>query len=415
MARTKTIEMAARTISIEAARRLALSAQGLSAASRPPGPVDSAALEAVVRRINYVQLDPISVAARSPLLVLWSRLGRLAPSVLDECLFAERSLFEFFTHVAAILPTADMGLYRAGMRRHPVHDRVRDWVADNAALRDAILTRLAAEGPLPAQAFEEKAARSWESSGWTHGRDTERMLAVLWRQGQVVVAGRGGGKRSWQLASTWLPAGAGTGGEAIDEDESSRRRWARALRASGVATARQVGDPAIARELVASGAAVPVAIESEPGLALKGEWLMHSDQLSTLERIEAGEWEGRSVLLSPFDNLIIDRGRAEALFGFEHRMEIYVPPLKRRWGYYVLPYLHGDRFAGRFDLRVDRKGGRLSVLAAYAEPWAARPPGGLRPLRRALEELASCCGVGSVVIEPGACDNAPSTWSRALS
>jgi uncharacterized protein len=414
MARTKTIDTTtARTISIEAARRLALTAQGLSAASRPPGPVDSAALEAVVRRINYVQLDPISVVARSPLLVLWSRVGCFAPSVLEECLFAERTLFEFFTHGAAIVPTADLALYRWRMHRYPVHDRMRKWLADNAELGEAILTRLAAEGPLPAQAFEERAARSWESSGWTHGRNTEQMLAVLWRQGKVVVAGRAGGKRRWQLASTWFPPGAGA--EAVDEEVARRRLFARTLIASGVATARQVGDPAIARALVASGEVVPVAIESEPGLPLKGEWLMHSDQLANLERIEAGEWEGRSVLLSPFDNLNIDRGRAEALFGFEHRMEIYVPPPKRRWGYYVLPYLHGDRFAGRFDLRVDRKGGRLSVLAAYAEPWAARPPGGLRPLRRALEELASCCGAGSVVIEPGACDNAPSTWSKALS
>jgi uncharacterized protein YcaQ len=121
------------------------------------------------------------------------------------------------------------------------------------------------------------------------------------------------------------------------------------------------------------------------------------------------------VLLSPFDNLIIDRRRAETLFDFEHRMEIYVPPAKRRYGYYVFPYLHGDRVAGRLDLRADRKAGRLVVLAVHAEPGTARLPGGMRPLRKALESLAECCRLDSLDVVPGARDGIPSTWAKVLS
>jgi uncharacterized protein YcaQ len=411
-------------ISVQSARRLALASQSLDAAGSVGRGADAAAIEQLVRKINYVQLDPIAVVARSPLLVLWARIGCFAESLLDECLFTRRDLFEFWAHAAAIVPTSDLALYRWKMRRYPLHSQVRDWMAENAALADGILAQLADSGPLPAQSFVVKANVSWKSSGWTEGRDIDRMLTFLWRQGRVVVAGRSGGKRIWQLSSQWFPAGSGD--DELDDHEIVRRTVARSLIALGAGTVRQAGAAFdgwgvketvadVVSEMVAAGEVLRVAVGDGAGRQLKGDWLIHSERLEELQRIEAGEWEGRSVLLSPFDNLIIDRSRSEAIFDFEHRMEIYVPAPKRRWGYYVLPYLHGDRFAGRIDLRSDRKTGRLVVLAAYAEPWAARPPGGLRPLRQALERLAKCCGLDSIAVEPGALAELPATWSKALS
>jgi uncharacterized protein YcaQ len=411
-------------LSLQSVRRLALTAQALDVIGSRGRTAGAAAIEEMVRRINYVQLDPIAVVARSPMLVLWARIGRIGESVLDESLFERRQLFEYWAHAAAIVPTADLALYRWKMLRYPVHAQVGDWMAQNSALADGILAQLAGSGPLPTQAFAAKAKVSWESSGWTAGRDVDRMLTFLWRQGRVVVAGRSGGKRTWQLSSHWFPPGSGD--DELDDQEIVRRTVARSLIALGVATARQacaafdgwqvketVAD--VLAKMLSDGEVVRVSVEDGADQPLKGDWLMHAESLEPLERIEAGEWEGRSVLLSPFDNLIIDRSRAETLFDFAHRMEIYVPAAKRRWGYYVLPYLHGDRIAGRIDLRSDRRTGRLLVLAVHSEPWASRPPGGLRPLRQALERLAACCGLDSIAIEPGALVGLPASWSKALS
>lgn len=415
-----------KTISIEAARRLALSAQGLDGDGARRVGTDAAGIEEIVRRINYVQLDPISVVARSPLLVLWARLGAFDETLLDDAVYGQRLLFEYWAHAAAIVPTADLALYRWKMRTYPPesHGQVRSFMAENAAIAEAILAQLAASSEaLPAQAFESRDAVRWKSSGWTAGRDIDRMLTFLWTQGKVVVARRRGGKRLWQLAANWFPAD-GSAAE-LEDAEALRRGLARALIALGTGTERQAASAftgwgvkaelgAAFGDLIASGEVLRVSVADEVGGPLRGDWMLHRDHLAMLELIEAGEWEGRSVLLSPFDNLIIDRGRAEALFGFEHRMEIYVPAAQRRWGYYVLPYLHGDRIAGRLDVRADRKRGRLSVLAVHAEDWAAKPPGGLRPLRRALADLAGCCGLEAVEFAPEALAGAPTTWSRAL-
>lgn len=416
------------SISIETARRVAVSAQGLDAVPRP-AQVDVAAIEALVRRISYVQLDPISVVARSPLLVLWARLGPFPPSMLDDALYGQRVLFEHWAHAAAILPSADLPMLRWRMGTFAKGDskwsvRIRDWMAENAAQAEAVLATLAADGPLPAAALADHVPGKWESD-WSSGRAIDWMLEFLWMDGRVVVAGRPGGKRLWGVAEDWFPPG--MAGAALDEPEAVRGLAERALLALGVGT--EVDARGSMRhlfrypkllpyfeDLVASGVAVPISIEAEPGRPLKGEWFMHSAHLPILERIEAGAWQGRSLLLSPFDNLLIDRPRTEKLFGFEHRMEIYVPKAKRRWGYYVFPYLHGERFAGRLDLRADRVARRLEVLAVHAEPWAERRlPGGLRPLRKALEELANCCGGDGFSLVDGAREDLPGYWRRALS
>lgn len=183
-----------RTLSPTLARRLAIACQRLSG---PRPPADAADILEVVRDLGCLQLDPTSAVARSHLLVLWSRLGRYDPALLDALLWRERALFEYWAHAASIVPTEDYPIHHLMIRRYARGEgawprRVRAWMEQNGALRDAILAALAARGPLLSRALPDVAAVPWASTGWTASRNVERMLAFLWAQGEVLVAGRRG-------------------------------------------------------------------------------------------------------------------------------------------------------------------------------------------------------------------------------
>jgi uncharacterized protein YcaQ len=203
------------------------------------------------------------------------------------------------------------------------------------------------------------------------------------------------------MAERWLPAWAPT--RRPPEREVVRLAAQRSLRALGVATARDIdrhftasrypGLPAVLAGLERSGRVERVRLAAD-GTEWPGPWYVHADDLSLLERLEAGDWQPRTTLLSPFDNLIIDRERTQRLFGFHYRMEIYVPRAARRYGYYVLPVLHGDRLVGRVDPAMDRARGRLVVNAVHAQPDAPATAG--PAVAAALEELAAFLGADGV-------------------
>jgi uncharacterized protein YcaQ len=386
------------------ARRLILSRQRL-AGPRPAAPGPEAVM-ATVTDLASLQLDPIGVVARSHLLVLWSRLGRYDPADVEALLWRERRLFEYWTHAAAIVCTDDLPIHSLLMRRYPsdryAHNRrLRDWLAANQGLRRSILRQLRTSGPLPTRALEDRARTSWQSSGWTAGRNVDRMLDVLWTQGRVMVAGRQGQQRVWDLAERWLPAWAPT--RRPPEREVVRLAAQRSLRALGVATARDIdrhftasrypGLSTVLAGLEREGRVERVRV-ADDGAEWPGPWYVHADDLPLLERLEAGDWRPRTTLLSPFDNLIIDRERTQRLFGFHFRMEIYVPRTARRYGYYVLPVLHGDRLIGRVDPAMDRRRGRLVVNAVHAEPDAPAAAG--PAVAAALGELATFLGADGV-------------------
>lgn len=423
---------APRPLSLETARRLAVVRQGLAARPLPArsrrGAVRPDELVGLVERLGYVQLDPISVVERSPLLVLWSRLGPFDAALLDEAQFERRSLFEYWSHAASIVPTAHLPIHRPRMRTRWTGEstwdlRVRRFLEANASLQATILERLRAEGPLPAQAFAGPAPARWRSGGWNDGRDVDRLLDFLWLRGVVCVAGRQGGRRTWELAERWWPEWAPQ--EELGEEEVMRRRLAGEIRAMGAATLRQATRAhsaarraefaATAAAMLARGELVPVEVQAGGGrrgsAPLPGSWLLHAADLPLVEEIERGAFRGRTVLLSPFDNLLIDRERAEALFGFEYRMEIYVPKAKRRFGYYALPLLHRDRLVGKVDAAADRRAGTLRVLSVHAERRAPRST----PLAAAIEQLARCCGLpgwdaGGVSFGP----EVPVSWKAQL-
>jgi uncharacterized protein YcaQ len=404
---------ALRTLDPALARRLAVSRQRLTG---PPAPADPEAIMSVVTDLGSLQIDPISVVARSHLLVLWSRLGGYDPADLEALLWRERRLFEYWTHAAAIVCTHDYPIHSLLMRRHPRHQQLRDWLAANQTLRRSILRQLRANGPLPTRALEDRAEVAWQSSGWTGGRNVDRMLDLLWTQGRIMVDGRQGQQRVWDLAERVLPDWAPT--RRPPEREVVRLAAQRSLRALGVATARDIdrhftayrypGLDGVLAALERAGRVERVRVAAD-GSEHPGPWYVHADDLPLLERLQAGDWQPRTTLLSPFDNLLINRERTERLFGFHYRMEIYVPKAARRYGYYVLPILHGDRLVGRVDPAMDRRSGRLVVHAIHAEPDAPEAAG--PAVAAALQDLASFLGADGIDLR----QKAPQVWRSAVS
>jgi uncharacterized protein YcaQ len=395
-------------VPVTAARRLAIRAQRLAgpAPRRRPG---AAEILDVVRALRCLQLDPTSVVARSHQLVVFSRLGPFDPAQLEALVYQERRLFEYWAHQASIVLVDDLPLHRLLMRRPPRsvlwHERKQQWWELNEAFRAYILDRLRGEGPLPLGAFEDRSAAPWLSSGWTHQRNVSRMLDLMWVRGAVGVAARDGGQRLWDLMERCLPPDAPA--HELEEAEVTRRATLLALRALGVARMphirahftrdRYPGLPHVLRQLQERGEIVPIAIEG-----LSGEWWVRADDVDALRD---GDFQPRTALLSPFDNLLCDRARTEELFGFSHRLEIYTPKPKRRWGFFVLPILHGDRLIGRADLAIDRKLGRLVAHAIHREDGAPRGNGVARAIRRELERLAAWQRAGDLQLR-----QVPDAW-----
>jgi uncharacterized protein len=327
-------------------------------------------------------------------------------ALVDHLLWGERSLFEYWAHAASIVLTEDYPIHRRRMRAWPGEGawarRIEAWMNENRSLRRSLLGQLRRNGPLPSRGFRDRAVASWTSTGWTNERNVERMLTFLWVQGKVLVAGRRGGARLWDLAERVLPDWTPRG--PLSERAAVRRSAELSLRALGVAreghiranfvAGRYPGLPEVLRALERSGRMVPLEVAGD-GLR-PGPWYVHADDLPLLERVEAGEWEPRTTLLSPFDNLIHDRKRSEELFGFRFRLEIYVPKAKRRHGYYVMPVLSGDRIVARLDPAVHRARSRLVIHAKHVEEGVKWTRALDRATRGSVGELARFVGADEI-------------------
>ncbi len=409
-----------RTLTLAQARRLAITRQRLAG---PRAPANARGIMDVMRDLGCVQLDPISAVARSHSLVLWSRLGAYDTAHLDALLWRERKLFEYWAHCASIVLSEDYPIHSALMRNYASDDsawarRVRDWIKVNDALRRAILSRIRRDGPLPARVLTEDgiAPKAWISTGWTSGRNVSRMLDFLWIQGKIMVAGREGLQKTWDLTERCLPTW--TPRERLNEHEIVRCAAEKSLRALGVATPRQISQhfirgryPNLARvlaDLEAEGRIERVQIV-DGATVLPGEWYVHAEDVPRLNRL-ARDWQPRTTLLSPFDNLICDRARTRLLFDFDYTMEIYVPAAKRKYGYYVLPILHGDRLIGRIDPTMKRDQARLTINAIYAEPDAPKTKQAARSIADSIESLAGFLGAQEIVYPR----RVPQGWKRDL-
>jgi uncharacterized protein len=371
-------------IAIEHARRLALHAQGLATPPEPATTVDQ-----VVQRIGCLQLDPVAAVARSPLLVLNARMrGGATDDALVRAAYRDRVLFDYWAHEASLCHIDDLALHRWQMRRWLSLPRRRpyaEFLERNAGFADDLVTELRERGPLRAQDIEETDVHHWVHGHWTEDvnwRQTiARLLDALWLSGRIGVHSREGLTRQWHVLEECLPPGVLDQVAELSDRDATRIGMRRALGMLGVAKAGHIRKHFVRNRYPH----LEELLGKEPGIeaveveGTRGTWFALPEQLEAAPMLEPGR---RTVALSPFDNLIADRARTAELFGFDHRLEIYVPPAKRLWGYYVLPILHGERFIARADLKVEN--GSLKVLSLHKEPGRRAPTA----IRKALDQLA---------------------------
>jgi uncharacterized protein YcaQ len=327
-----------RVVTPEQARRIAVRAQLLDGSAT--GVLDT------VRRLGFLQMDPIATVARPQELVLFSRLGPFDAAELDRLLWEDRKLFEYD---AFIYPIEDLPLQKARMAKRRRGGKlkrdewVRDFLRTNARFRRHVLRELDRNGPLLSRDLEHDLMPSGEGHRWWGDRQVRLMLEILTARGEIAVAGRVGKQRLWDLGARVFPET-----EKLSWREAERELDARRFRALGVRFER-------------------------------GEWIAHPD-------LSDEPVPDRVTLLSPFDRLIHDRARAEALWDFYFRLEMYVPQAKREYGYYVLPLLAGDRLVGRAEPRFDRRTGTLELLGAWGD--TSRLDEALEPLEQWLTARA---------------------------
>ena len=373
------------------ARAIALRAQGLDGATAF-GSGKAGTLNAI-EHLGYVQIDTISVVERAHHHMLWSRVPDYVPEWLRE-LHAERRVFEYWSHAAAFLPMRD---FRQSLPLMRSFRRKFHWSDDSPELRRVmrrVLARIRSEGPLRARDFESKDVHVLGS--WTFGKMEKRALHELWMRGDVMVASRAGFQKSYDLTARVLP-------ENIDrsmpaEAEAADFLIGRTLQAHGLAREpelRYLRDGAVAATIrkrlahaVKQGRVVSVQVGdlNEPAYALP----------ETLEHLPDSVEATEARILSPFDNLIVQRGRLRWLFDFDYQLESYLPVAKRRYGHFVLPVLWGERFAARLEAKALREQSKLALTGLWFEPGYEKNRKFRKALRAVLENFAAFNRCGEV-------------------
>lgn len=357
------------TLSAAQARRIALAAQGFRRAR--PADVTSRHVHRVMDRLGVLQIDSVNVFARSHYLPLFSRLGAYEPALLDRIFLARTTHYvEYLAHEATFIPVTDWALWRFRMddfrRRWAGED---SWMSRNARTVRWVQDELHDRGPLRPADLRADAPR--ERGTWWDWDDVKLALEHLWRVGDVAISGRKGFERSYALEEHVIPEPVRA--QRIPRAEAITELVRRAARSSGVATQSDLADyyrirdrAAVARsiaELVDRGELLPVQVRGwDRGGRPLPTWRHHEAVLP--RRVDA------AALLTPFDPVVWFRDRALRAFALDYRIEIYVPAARRRYGYYSLPVLVGDRIVARVDLKADRATSTLQVQSAWWEPHA---------------------------------------------
>lgn len=327
------------------ARRIAVRAQLLTA-ERPGSLIE------VVRGLTLLQIDATNSVAPNADLVVWSRLGSAYSREELEVTRDQRLLLEVR---GMIRPAEDVALYRADMAawpgggEEPSPWRIanRRWVEANDSFRRDILDHLTADGPSLAGELPNTCVKAWKSSGWNNDRNVGQMVDLMEARGEL--AGRRRGKRLWDLASRVYPDD-----PIIPSKEALIAR--NELRLHSLGLARAKGPECPVEPQGVGDAGQPAVIDG-----VRGQWRVDPAYL------DGAVFEGRTSLLSPLDRTIFDRKRMGEIFDFDYALEMYKPKAKRRWGYFALPILHGDRFVGKVDCTADHKAGALRVDAVHED------------------------------------------------
>jgi uncharacterized protein YcaQ len=377
-------------MTIETLRRHVLAAQGFAQRSKRATVSD---VLACVRRLSCVQLDSIATVERSHRLVLASRVGT-APLHAASELLGSGQLFEYWAHEASLVPVEDWPLFRHRMDERSIHHWWGPVIASDPELARSVMDEVRERGPLRSSSFEGRNRGMWGL------KPAKRMLDALWTAGQLVVRGRVAFQRLYDLPERVIPAAQ------LEAPPLSRERAVRALIVKAVAARGALTERGIANhyrlgavrdfrpqleELVSTGLLRRAEVEDGgPPVYLEAG-----------ARPEDAPRSTKSVLLSPFDNLLWDRDFAERVLGFRHIIEVYKREPERVYGYYAMPWLRGETFAGRVDLKADRPSGVLSVRGLYLEPGQRKGKGLDADFQRALSRLATAIGLSASRPIPG--------------
>jgi uncharacterized protein YcaQ len=388
-------------ISLQMARNVMLAAQGLDQSAHQPA-VKADVLEAV-RRMCLLQIDTINVVARSPYLVLWSRLGDYQPEWLDQ-LLAEGALFEYWAHAMCFIPIEDYPLYRRRML-----DAVEDWAwpvkwaakwtQEHPEVVERVRSHLRENGAVRSVEFENK-ERSL-SGWWSWKKEEKSALEAMLFTGEVMIARRQNFQRVYDLRERILPGWDDAATPSIEE--VCRTLTLRAVRALGIAFPAWIsgyfkqpkkGMPQQLKALAAEGLLLRVEVEGFEQPAY-----VHPDRASLIEDAASGELEPvLTTLLSPFDPLVSDRQRARELFDFDYTIECYTPAAKRRYGYFTLPILHRGKLIGRLDPKAHREQGVFEIKALHMEPGVVVNERLVTDLAAVLRRLADWHGTPNLVV-----------------
>jgi uncharacterized protein YcaQ len=381
-------------LSLSEARRIALAAQGFDR-PRPSGKVTANHLRSAIRRLGLVQIDFVNVLTPAHYLVLFSRLGAYKKQLFNDVVYKRREFTEQWAHEASILPMESWPLLRHRMEKH----RIRPWgfesfMKERREYVERVLHQVRERGSVCADDLPDPEGMSRRLERAWIGTIPRAVLEALFGQGVLAVTERRPNfARAYDLAERVIPEE--HHGRNPGREEAQRELMRLSARAHGVGTGADLADyyrmpirearQRIA-ELVEAGELREARVEGwkEPAY-------LHPEARAP-RRIDA------SSLLSPFDPVVWHRPRAARLFGFDYRIEIYTPREKRRWGYYVLPFLHGERLVARIDLKAERATSRLLALSVHLEP-GANASAVAEALARELRVLADWLELGAVVVE----------------
>jgi uncharacterized protein YcaQ len=371
------IDVTVHELSRTDARRIAIRAQLLDS-HRPVN------LAEVVRHLTLLQNDLTAAVAPSAELVAWSRLGSACPRNAVSDAIEEQSLIDLN---GLLRPVEDLVLYRAEMAEWPGVGEVPSWLQGQAAWVEAndsfrrdLLVELQRDGPLTRAELPDTCIVPWQSSGWNNFRNVAMMLEMLVLRGEVAVSGHRGRDRLWDLAERIYPDD-----EVVPSARAMPIRNERRLRSLGIARARGPASPGEPNGVDEVGE--PAVIDG-----LKGTWRVDPSYLD-------GTFSGRAAVLSPLDRLVYERKRMAEIFEFDYQLEMYKPAAKRRWGYWAMPILYGDRLVGKVDATADRAQAVLRVDAIHQDvPFTKTMT---EKVTRELRDLATWLEVDLLLPERG--------------
>lgn len=382
------------TLTISQARRLALSRQGLGKQDAFGRGIN--AVERAIKTLRYVQIDTISVVDRAHHHVLKTRVSNYQPDNLNDLLTERKSIFEYWHHAAAYLPIEDYRFYLPLMRGYGASRKI------DPTISKEVLARIRAEGPLMSKDFEAPAGK--RASGWWDWKPAKLAMEQLFLAGQLMVAERKGFQKCFDLTERVLPEGTDT--RLPDDHERARFYVTRILASQGVSRPQDIGYmrtvasrfekykilPGIRtalNELSENGEIAPIPIGKETYYALQAD----------IDHLPKRLGNKRLILLSPFDNLVINRQKLSQLFDFDYQIECYVPEAKRQYGYFTLPLLLGDEFVGRMDCKAHRAQNLLAVKNIWLEPGVSVTDELVQYFYDALARYSSDLNCNSVKIE----------------